>query len=227
MDKNELDFDIFDYGKRISLDIGVTFQLKLVDVAYPLQSILVGMEIDEYLIIKIPSQFGNVKHKLFPGVEIIVRYIHQGIIFGFQTKLIDVIFKPVKLLFLEYPKIIEHHELRSHKRAHSIFPAKVSIKDKVSNGAIIDISKSGCRCHILATQKEPLPPVQIDDEVLLTCKFPGIHGDHNVLGIVRNIKKSRKDLILGVEFKIIEEKLNDHIINYIYSIEDFASYPPK
>jgi hypothetical protein len=227
MDKKEMGFDIFDYGKRISLEIGVPFQLKLVDVAFPLQSVLVGMEIDEYLIIKIPSQFSNVKHKLYPGVEIIVRYIYQGIVFGFQTKLTDVIFKPVKLLFLEYPKIIEHHELRSHKRAHSIFPATIQIKDKISNGAIIDISKSGCRCHILATPKNLLPPAQIDEDILLTCKFPGLNGDHKIMGIIRNIEKSRKDLIMGVEFKFIEEKINDHINNYIYSIEDFASSPLK
>jgi hypothetical protein len=227
MDKHSMNFDIFDYSKRISLEIGVPFQLKLTDVAYPLQSVLVGMEINEYLIIKIPSQFSNVKHKIFPGVEIIVRYIYQGIVFGFQTKLIDMIFKPVKLLFLEYPKIIEHHELRSHKRAQSIFPATIKIKDMVSNGAIIDISKNGCRCHILAASNDLLPTAQIDDEVLLTCKFPGLHGDHMVMGIIRNIERSRKDLIFGVEFKFIDEKINDHISSYLYSIEDFASYPLK
>lgn len=223
MDMNETNIDFSEYGRRISIDAGITVQMKLDGVAFPLQSIIVGMEVDEYLILKIPAQFTNVKHKLYPGVEVIVRYIHHGIVFGFQTKLIEIITRPVKLLFLEYPKIIEHHDLRSHKRAQSIFPATIHIKDRTNNGAIIDISKNGCRCHILATQGETLPPAQVDDQVSLKCKFPGIQGEHEVKGIIRNTKKSRKELILGIEFLALEEQLHNHIANYIYSIEDFAS----
>jgi len=223
----EIDIDFSEFGKRISLEIGIPIQLKMDGVAFPLQSVLVGMEIDEYLIIKIPAQFSNVKHKLIPGIDIIVRYIYQGIVFGFQTKLIEVISRPVKLLFLEYPKIIEHHDLRSQKRAQSIFPATIKIKDKVIKGAIIDISINGCRFHILASQREPLHPVQIDDDVSLMCKFPGIHGDHEVLGIIRNIKKSRKELIIGVEFMVLEQEIHNHISKYIYAVEDFGETPLK
>jgi len=223
----EMEIDFSEFGKRISLEIGIPIQLQLEGVSFPLQSILVGMEIESYLILKIPAQFANIKHKLVPGTDIIVRYIYQGIVFGFQTKLIEVISRPVKLLFLEYPKIIEHHDLRSQKRAHSIFPTVIKIKDKTNNGAIIDISINGCRCHILASQREQLPPAQIDDEIKLLCKFPGIQGDHEVLGIIRNIKKSRKELILGVEFMVLEQEVHNHISRYIYAVEDFAMTPFK
>ncbi len=220
MKGNELDF--FEFGKRICLEIGLPIQLKLEGVAFPLQSVLVGMEIDEYLIIKIPVQFANIKHKLFPGIDIVVRYLYQGIVFGFQTKLIEIISKPVKLLFLEYPRIIEHHELRSHKRAQSIFPATIRIKDKTNNGAIIDVSKNGCRCHMLSSRSEHLPPVQIDDEISIMCKFPGVEGDHEVLGKIRNIKKSRNELIVGIEFLKLELEIHDLISQYIYAVEEFA-----
>lgn len=223
----DMEIDFSEFGKRINLEIGIPIQLQLDGVSFPLQSILVGMEVDSYLILKIPAQFANVKHKLVPGADIIVRYIYQGTVFGFQTKLIEIISRPVKLLFLEYPKIIEHHDLRSQKRAHSIFPAIIKIKDKTNNGAIIDISINGCRCHILATQREPLPPAQIDDEVKLLCKFPGIQGDHEIIGIIRNIKKSRKELILGVEFMVLEQDIHNHISRYIYAVEDFATSPFK
>ncbi len=224
---NDMNFDFSEYGKRISLEIGIPVQMKMDGVSFPLQSVLVGMEIDEYLILKVPGQYANIKHKLFPGADIVVRYIFHGIVFGFQTKLIEVITRPVKLLFLEYPKIIEHHDLRSHKRAQSIFPTTIKTKDRANNGAIIDISKNGCRCHILASQKEPLPPVQVDDEISLTCRFPGISGDHVIHGIVRNVKRTRRDLIIGIEFLMLEEELNDHITKYIYAIEDFTTDPLK
>ncbi len=222
-----MDIDFSEYGKRISLEIGIPIQLKMEGVAFPLHSVLVGMEIDEYLIIKIPAQYTNVKHKLVTGVDIIVRYLYQGTVYGFQTKLIELISNPVKLLFLEYPKIIEHYDLRSQKRAESIFPATIMIKDKTNHGAIIDVSKNGCRCHILNSRKEPLPPVQIDDEIILECKFPGVEGDREVLGKIKNIRKSRKELIVGVEFLRLEMEIHDLISQYIYTFEDFSPIPLK
>ena len=222
-----MDIDFSEYGKRISLEIGIPIQLKMEGVAFPLQSVLVGMEVDEYLIIKIPAQYTNVKHKLVNGVDIIVRYLYRGTVYGFQTKLIELISNPVKLLFLEYPKIIEHYDLRSQKRAESIFPATIMIKDKTNHGAIIDVSKNGCRCHILNSRKEPLPPVQIDDEIILECKFPGVEGDREVLGKIKNIRRSRKELIVGVEFSRLELEIHDLISQYIYTFEDFSPIPLK
>ncbi|OPZ60943.1 MAG: hypothetical protein BWY87_00156 [Deltaproteobacteria bacterium ADurb.Bin510] len=53
MDKEGLDY--FNFGKRISLEVGVDVHLKLNGVGFPLQSTVVGMEADEYLIIKSPK----------------------------------------------------------------------------------------------------------------------------------------------------------------------------
>lgn len=215
------DIDYFEYGKRICMEIGTPIQFKMEGVGFSLQSIIVGMDLDEYLIIKIPAQYTNIKHKLVQGVDIVVRYLYQGTVYGFQTKLIEIISRPVKLLFLEYPKIIEHYDLRSQKRAESLFPAAIRIKDKTNHGAIIDVSKNGCRCHILNSKQETLPPVQIDDEIVLKCKFPGVQGDREVFGKVKNIKRSRKELIVGVEFLGLELEIHDLISQYIYAVEDF------
>lgn len=217
------DIDFFEYGQRISLEIGIPIQLRLDGVAFPLQSVLVGMEVDEYLIIKGPAQYTNVKHKLAPGVDIIVRYLYRGIVYGFQSKIIEIISRPEKLIFLEYPRIIEHFELRSQKRAESIFPATIIIKDKTNHGAIIDVSRNGCRCQIMNSKKEPLPPVSIDDEILLKCKFPGVEGERDVLGRIKNIRRNRKELTVGVEFLKLETKIHELITQYIYTVEDFSA----
>ncbi len=220
------DLDLEDYGKRISLEMGIPIQMKVEGIGFPLQSSFVGMEIDQYLIIKAPPQFTSVKFKFVPGLDIVIRYLYHGTVFGFQTKLIEYTHRPVKLLFLEYPRIIEQHDLRNQKRAHSLFPAKIKIKQKVNNGVIIDISNEGCRCHILASPKEELPSAQIDEKIILTCKFPGVHGDHEILGIIRNLKKSRKEIIIGIEFSQIEVEVHDHIIKYIYAVEHYPANVP-
>lgn len=203
------------------MEIGTPIQFKMPGVGFSLQSVLIGMELDEYLIIKIPAQYTNIKHKLIPGTDIVVRYLYHGTVYGFQTKLIEIISKPVKLLFLEYPKIIEHYDLRSQKRAESLFPASIKIRDKTNNGAIIDVSRNGCRCHIINSRQESLPPAQIDDEIVLKCKFPGVQGDREVFGRIKNIKRSRKELIVGVEFIGLELELHELITQYIYAVEDF------
>jgi hypothetical protein len=222
----DYDFDLDNFGKRISLEMGISIQLKVDGIGFPLQSSFVGMETDEYLIIKTPSQFASVQYKMEPGVDMIVRYLYHGTVFGFQTKLIEAISKPARLIFLEYPKIIEHHDLRQQKRAHSLFPASIRIRGVTNNGVIIDISKHGCRCHILQNNAAHLPPAQIDDEVSLTCKFPGIEGDHEILGVIRNLKRSRKELSIGMQFSQIELELHELIIRYIYAVEDYAPTIP-
>ena len=114
MDKEGLDY--FNFGKRIALEVGVDIHLKLDGVGFPIQSTVVGMEADEYLIIKSPKAFVAIKHKCVPGSEMIVRYLYKGTVYGFQTKLIEYITSPTKLFFLDYPRIIEHHDLRQEKR---------------------------------------------------------------------------------------------------------------
>ncbi len=60
-----------------------------------------------------------------------------------SSKLIEAIFTPIRLLFVEYPKIIEHYDLRSHERMDCFLPAGTKIKDKDKEGAVLDISQKG------------------------------------------------------------------------------------
>ena len=146
-----------DTGKRIFIELGTEFQIEIEGITFRLKSTLVGMELGQYLIIKtpsFPSEVGNIKQKLFPGIEIVVRYLHKGTVFGFRTQLIEAFFTPRRLLFLEYPKVIEHYDLRSNRRVECIIPAKIILKEKETEGTILDINEKGCRIRYLYLSKE-------------------------------------------------------------------------
>lgn len=214
-------------GRRILIELGSQLQIEIEGVAFRFKSVLVGMESDEYLIIKTPmvpsdAPFSSIKQKLFQGTQIIVRYIYKGTVFGFQSKLIESISTPVRLLFVEYPKIVENYDLRSQERTDCFLPAKIKIMDKEEHGAILDISEKGCRCLIKALKDEKLPSAQIDEQVTLTCQFPGIGAEQVVLGNVKNISRDKQEMILGIAFHEIAARVKDIIDQYLSNIKQFS-----
>lgn len=219
--------DYLAMGRRIFIELGSQLQIEIEGVAFRFKSVFVGMESDEYLIIKTPmvpsdAPFSSIKHKLFPGTQIVVRYLYKGTVFGFQSKLIEAISAPVRLLFVEYPKIIENYDLRSQERTDCFLPAKIEIRDEEEHGAILDISEKGCRCLIKALKGEKLPSTQIDERVTLTCQFPGIEGEQVVSGNVKNISRDKQEMILGIEFREIAARVKDIIDRYLSNIKQFS-----
>lgn len=219
------DIDPSNTGKRISIEVGDQLQIEIEGVAFRFKSSVVGIEPDEYLIIKtpiIPPHLGSIKHKLFSGNQIVVRYIHKGTVFGFQTKLIEAISLPVRLLFVEYPNIIEHHDLRSHERIDCFLPSKIKINDKERRGTILDLSEKGCCHRMKALKDEKFPSIQIDDQITLMCQFPGIEGEHVVPGMVKNINKDTQEMSLGIVFHEITPEVQKVIAHYISTAKDLS-----
>jgi len=210
--------------KHVSLEIGDLLQVEIKGIPSRYQTTFIGMELNEYLIIKEPIfpqklRVSGFKHKLFPGNEITVRYIYKGSVFGFQTKLIEALFTPKRLLLVEYPQAIEKHDLRSTKRIDCYLPAITKIKDIETQGIILDINENGCRCLIKATENMKLPVVQNDDQITLRCHFPGNSDEQMVSGKVKNIKKKNQKMTLGIQFHEMTVELHSTIELYISAVK--------
>jgi len=210
-------------GKHLRVEVGSQLQVEIEGIPSRHQTTFIGMELFEYLIIKIPVfphkiRLGDIKHKLFPGNQITVRYFYEGSVFGFQTKLIEALFMPKRLLVLEYPEAIAQHDLRSEKRIASFLPTTTKIKDKEAQGIIVNINQNGCRYLIKAVKDMKFPPVQMDDQITLRCQFPGEQDEQVVSGIVRNIKRDNQEMALGIQFRKMTDNLYDIISLYISTI---------
>ena len=176
MKKDPFDHPDLMRGRRLSIEPGTLLQIEIGGIKFRFKSELVGLQADEYLIIKTPlvpsdAPFGMIKHKLFRGNDIIVRYLIGGMVYGFQSKLLGAISDPIKLLFLEYPKIVEQHDLRSHERVDCLLPGRLKFKDTELACLVLDISEKGCRCRIKNQKDKKLPTIKIDDQVVLRVKF--------------------------------------------------------
>ncbi|MFO7760541.1 MAG: flagellar brake domain-containing protein [Thermodesulfobacteriota bacterium] len=191
---------VHNMGKKLSVNIGTTVKLEVEGVEYPLQSGIVGLEKEKYIILKAPEPFRRIEHKLYPDNELIVRYISDGTVYAFQSKIIEYISSPLRLLFIEYPKVIEHHELRGQKRIICHLPAKIIANEIENLGCIFDISKKGCR-FILHKNKNPnLIKIEINKGINLKCVFPGSNEVIYIAGQVQNLKKTYNELDIGIIF---------------------------
>lgn len=206
---------------RVSIDIGTKLHLKIDGVDLPLQSIFIGMETNEYLIIKSPNPLYKIKHKLFQGNDIIVKYIYKGI-HTFQTRIIEHIAKPISILIIEYPKIIQSHDPRTHARMHCYIPSIIKGKNEKGFGAILDVSRVGCRWQIKATlEEERMRSFSINEKVTLECRLPGTKKNIILVGDVRTIKKNKQEINLGVLFHKGSQEVKNMISHYTLSLEDY------
>jgi len=197
----DLKYDRIDnLGQRISVEIGTPVKIEVQDIELPLQSSIVGLEAEKYIIIKAPEPFKRIQHKLYPGNELIIRYISNGTVFAFQTKMIETITSPIPLLFINYPQIIQQHELRGQKRVNCQIPARIVSHDLENVGCIIDMASSGCRCIIQTKKNSPLIKFDLENELVLKCIFPGSKELVALPGIIKNVKRTAHEYDLGVYF---------------------------
>jgi c-di-GMP-binding flagellar brake protein YcgR len=215
--------DHLNTGKRISLELGTQLEIEIGGVLPRFKSSLVGIEPDEYLIIKCPEAAppDSVKDKLFRGNQIVIRYLFKGTVFGFQSQLVQTISTPKRLLFVEYPRKIEEYDLRSDKRIDCFLPAKIEIKDEVKNGAILDISEGGCHYQINMSKGEEVPSVQIGELISLRCQFPGAEAEQLVSGKIRNFSRHQQKIAIGVGFHEIAPEVQNIIAQYISTVKEF------
>ncbi len=207
----------------IFLQIGQTLKLEIEDVSMPMESTLVGVD-NNLIIIKTPSPYHLIEHKLTRGRIFLVRYIFDGTIFAFQTKLQESLVRPARLLFLEYPKIIQKNELRNQKRSRCFIPAVISHDEDKNKGALLDLTKEGCRCKLTKSENDYFLPFKIADEISLQCKFPGVKAPIKITGIIKNIFKNKNEIDLGINFHKNTTKVSKKIISwYISTIENYVS----
>ena len=216
--------DIANLGNRIAVEIGIPVKIELEGIEFALQSTIVGLETNKYLIIKAPEPFLRVEHKLYKGNDLVVRYISDGTVYAFQTRVLEIILKPLPLLFLEYPRIIQHHDLRVQKRLNCHIPVRVVLADQENIGCILDLAISGCRCLIRAAKNTTLLPCDLDNRLDLKCIIPGSKEVIKLTGIVKNLKRTRKEIDLGINFDPPPTSENRKILAWFLSTIDGLSF---
>ena len=214
-------------NKNFCLEIGIKLLIDFDDLVVPFHSTLVGIEDGKYLILKAPGPIGRIDHDLFKVENLIVKSLYKGTVYAFRSKVINIVSKPSKLMFIEYPREIEHHELRSHKRFKCNIAIRSVADKKEKNGVIKNISKGGCLCVIETfSTDENLTHELLNGTFAFKYHFPGSRGEVNFMGEIRNKIKKPVEIGLGIKFIYPDSRdevktiINDYIRLIEYSSEN-------
>ena len=202
---------------RLAIDFGTELQLEIDGVSPRLQSKVVGMEQDRFLIVKTPSasEIGGISVKLFPGNRVIARYVFSGSVYGFETSIIESVTSPFSLLFLNFPRVINERNIRSNRRIHTALPARIEAGDNSKDGTITDISITGCQFEARIGKPESAAFDKVDAEVQLALQLPGMAGELQIAGVLRNVRKDGGSLKLGMSFADLDESAQLQIDSYV------------
>ncbi len=198
---------------------GIKLNIKIDGIAIPITSVYVGQLKDNYFLIHQPSPYATIKPKLFVGNKLVIQYLHEGTIYVFLAKIIEVITKPIQIVVLEYPEKVVNLGLRSAERVTCRVPAAIIFKGAPKEAVIEDLSITGCRINATYKPVEKNYIARPNEKVQINCRFPGAFGENIIAGIVRNAKKKELKLTYGIQFETVSPEARKAIERYLETIK--------
>lgn len=188
----------------LPITIGTELLVEFQEFTLKTKSELVGMKHGQYLVIGMHHDMAGARSDVLKESTIVIRYLYRGSVYGFKTRVLNVINSPDKLIFISYPTKIEEFRVRSNPRYECILPAVTSTNGLEADTVVIDISNDGCRCVIQSSgMKDPdgfYKAMDINREATLRVQFPGNGESYEISGAVKNINKDSDRVAFGVQF---------------------------
>jgi c-di-GMP-binding flagellar brake protein YcgR len=214
-DSNEFAENAVAQSFSISCGTQVIFELENISLRF--NSVVVGCSINEYVLIKIPRSVSMslIMPKLAKGNRIVVRFLDDGRVYGFEANILGVMTSPVRFIIISYPKIVSQHELRRKQRYHCIIPGKIEKGSDQIPAIMVDISNEGCGITIKAHASPVRPEFKIDEAVTFHFVLPGSEKNLLLSGNIKNLNQDNMETSLGIKFTDVAEELKNTINGYI------------
>lgn len=203
----------------LAIDLGCPLFLQCKGQKDRFKSRLIGFLPGQYLIIATPNVPG-IRNLLATHEGVLVRYIHQGEVFGFRADVIGTITAPFALTFLACPVRVERINLRKAPRIDCHIPATLSAGKMSVSGMILDISIAGCRFSSRSADRETFSAA-LEAPVTLSFLSLGKADEVVVQGTVKNLRQDGQRMNLGVLFKDPEPAFRDRISAYIEEVSGY------
>jgi len=198
---------------QIGVEWGMQLQLRFSGFAESYKTTLVGMERGRYLICSAPYVPG-IWAVLNGPDQTTIRYLCEGVVYGFKCTLLTVLEKPFRLLVLSYPEKIETVNLRQHQRVPCLIPATARMGEAAYNGALLDLSESGC-CFVCDASEDKEKTISSGNELDISYHMPGSPGDHVVKIKVTSVRRQGSRVTVGGSFEGIEQNVSNAIQAYL------------
>lgn len=205
----------------LTFDDTTILAVEFVDFDCPFTSSVVGMQTDDFIIIRTPKALSGAKEPAeLVDKPLLVKYIHAGRKTIFKSTVLEAIDSPCPLLFISYPDSIHFHELRKVKRTAIMIPCTIhNSKMEEYYGMLIDLSPKGGLCQIKAKGNPSTSFIQNETEISLRCLLPGLKDEQRINGVIRNMRSQKDATKLGIEFTDMAPKVSSVIDHYLYTVQ--------
>lgn len=207
--------------QRLDVELGTMMLATFERASKPIKSLFVGMEPGNYMILRFPSGAGVHDH-LFEGNPVVIKFVSEGRIYGFQSQVLGYMYKKrLILVVVAYPANIETHLLRKENRVDFFVPAKLAVAGKTIPGFVVDLSPGGCRFAFEAASENLVFDFNVVKEVRLTFELLGLEGGRDFTCAVKNTKPEGETLSLGLQFGPLEDDVSRAITGYVRQVSQF------
>ncbi|MBF0451993.1 MAG: flagellar brake protein [Candidatus Magnetomorum sp.] len=208
--------------QSLNINIGNPMQIEFESVRYRLKSEFIGMLLNSFLIVKMPpsKSLPNASKIFSQGTKTVVRFVNQGTAYGFSTTVNRALYKPSKLLFLNYPKSVETYQLRNYERVLCLLPASLKFSsENVINGHVVDISKEGCQFsadNSVFYNKQELPAK--DNPLTVSLQLPGFQNTITIACKVKNINAEKEQVKMGLKLVSMSDDAHERLYDFLESV---------
>ncbi len=213
----------------LPISVGTELLVDIVDLKIRLKSELVGIEDEEYLLVKLSHQEpdGGFDDDTIAKSPIIIKYAYRGSVYGFKTEVLNIVSTPARLAFISYPEKIEEHNVRASSRFDCVLPAEGIFEGTSTELIITDISVNGCRCVIITSlvmhKKKLYEVLNMDSTMELDLQFPGVKEKLRIPGVIKNINKDAEEIMCGVKFEKIPKKTKTNLERFIKMLSSVSN----
>jgi c-di-GMP-binding flagellar brake protein YcgR len=197
----------------VPIQLGADLLIQLPNEHTRFRATLVGMKIDEYLIIQMPPVPG-ITSQLKKGDAIVKRYVMNGCIYGFASSILNTVSSPALICFTAYPEYVEMVNMRRERRLDCFFPASGKVNALVLNGAILDICSDGCR---LVLDEESscvyMKSGRVGDKITIVTSAI---GNSPTGGEIKTVLNEVGRISLGIEFIELGDTNKENIAHLIH-----------
>lgn len=148
--------------------------------------------------------------------DCIIRFVKDGIAYGFETSMLSLQYFPSPLIFFKYPREIKSMQFRKARRVKTNIPARFmdnkGTSDFITEDArIVDLSENGCLVQVPAAKFGESAPGRncyltfmiLDKSLEVDCR-------------VRNVRSANGYYMMGTEFNNFQENQQEIVSSFIY-----------
>lgn len=210
-------------GNALALNIGTQMLVEPAGMGDRFKTDFIGMVRGQFFIVRIP-RIPGLNDYLYVDKRVTVRYVHEGHIFGFESKVLFNQSAPFKLLFLKYPDSVETLNLRKCQRVDCYVPVRIGVEEEEQyneyQGMMLNLSCGGCQV-VIDAEHEALPNLSVDDEITVSFTLFNSSKNISIKGGAKNLNISKNRMFLGAMFHELDEQSRADVDTYVSSVADY------